>query len=190
MGRSKASRGDSIPIRQLDEMKGRLADYAKKHDPNSLALLEANINDSTPWYDVDGDEQREIAMKAYFGTLVLLGVKREGELFRLGRASFDKFWLYSTCQPDHLEGLARDIKESLDETRIPNPSDLQKAMKEWRGKTVEVDPTSRTVRVGVAYQRHKPYDIDGLISTVMRTADEAKALDGQILVVEFNPIIR
>ena len=183
-----------IPKKEVSDMKSEIDEHIAKYTPFSLALLEVNINDSMPWYDAYGPDQRELAMRAYFKAMVIHGLREERaygseRLFTIGRASDDKFLLIDIGNPDNLEGIAARLKERIDNTVIPNPENLLSKTYQWKGETFHLDPTHRTVRVGVAYQHQSPngYDIDGLHQRMLEVADEAKALPGQILVVEFKP---
>jgi len=180
---------DVIPIKEESRLIAKIQDHITMYHPDSLAILETNVNDLSPWYNRFGEEQRERAMRAFFSTIVEMQMEYEGRLFRAGRSTWDRFLLFDTGDSDDLEVIALDLQERISATRIPNPACYSKMSCQWKGQVMELDPEHLTVRVGAVYQRHGDYDLDSMLIKAREAAKQAKTAPDRILVVEFNPIL-
>ncbi|MBI4150118.1 GGDEF domain-containing protein [Candidatus Woesearchaeota archaeon] len=187
-------RGTAPPIHELDELKARVNRHIEMSTDSlsSVALVNIDINDMSPWYDVFGPTQRDYALEAVFNTISDVKLDYHDRLQYLGRHPYDKFMLMDTGNIETLEQLAKKLKSSIDGTTIPNPGNLPQTEHQWKGATVQLDPTHLTVRMGVAYQRSGSgqYNVEGLFSKVLEATESAKATPSQVMVVEFNPAIR
>ena len=178
-----------IPILSREEIVRRIETNLQSPPP-SLSILEIDVNDMAPWYDVYGVDQRERAMDAFFGTIAevkLDSVSRlAGRLFFAGRHPYDKLLLYDTQNQKDLSAIATTLKGRLDATLIPNPAGLQLQRTRYKSHDIDVDPQHLTVRIGVAYQHasYSPYDVGGLVGKALDAAERAKVAPRQIVVVQ------